>query len=105
MSKMRNQARIVTLDHPVMPVELVLTGDDLEIRTGKTGSQAQLLLDDVAVILTAALKAGVEASDLIESCGDVDPHDAPITRAIFETLKEGDRHESKTTFKCTGSPC
>jgi len=65
----RKQVETITLNHPVMPAELVIAGDEIEIRTGKSGSQAQMLLDDVAVILSSALQAGVQARTLVAAFG------------------------------------
>lgn len=91
---MRKQIQTISLDHPVMPVDLVMTDGEVTIVTGKSGSQSQMLLDDVAVILTAALKAGVTADQLMADLGAVDPRDAPVTRMILEALvqDEGGHH-------------
>lgn len=37
----RTQIETVMIDHPVMPVELVIADDEVAIRTGKSGSQTQ----------------------------------------------------------------
>ena len=93
---MREQIKTISLDHPVMPVDLVMADGEVTIVTGKSGSQSQMLLDDVAVILTAALKAGVTADQLKADFGAVDPRDAPVTRMILEALvqdtAEGGHH-------------
>ena len=69
-----------------MPVDLLISDKDITIITGKSGSQSQLLLDDVAVILTAALQAGVTPTQLINAFGEVTPRDAPVTRMIVNAL-------------------
>lgn len=89
----RNEAKIFDLDHASMPAQLVVAGNDIEIKTNKSGSQVQMLLNDVAVILSAALNAGVKLDEIINACGEVDPKDAPITRIILETLAKETCHE------------
>lgn len=89
----RREVDVVHVDHPVMPVELVVAGSDVEIRTGKSGLQTQMLMDDLAVILSAVLDAGIDAADLMERFGAVDARDAPVTRDILEVIADiqGDR--------------
>ncbi len=91
----RTETLIKHIDHRFMPAELTISGHEVGINTGKVGSQSQMLLDDLAVILTAALKAGVEPAALLDAFGSVDEREAPITRAIISTLNEGGSDESQ----------
>ena len=99
MTDTRNSIEWVNLDHPKMPSELGTDGFDVAIRTGKPGTEVQLLLDDLGVILTVALKAGVRPKDVIEEFGDVDERDAPITRAILNELAKDRRREQGDACK------
>lgn len=82
----RQQVDVVHIDHAVMPVELAVAGSEVSIRTGKSGSQTQMLMDDLAVILSAVLEAGITTADLMERLGDVDDRDAPVTRDILQAI-------------------
>lgn len=84
----RREVDVVHVDHAVMPVELAVAGSDVEIRTGKSGSQTQMLMDDLAVILSAVLDAGIDAADLMERFGAVDARDAPVTRNILQAIAD-----------------
>ena len=90
----RCQTEIIHIPHAVMPVKLIIAGNEVSIVTGKSGSQSQMLLDDIAAILTVALKSGVKVNTLQGALGDVDPRIAPVTRHILDAISnlEETRH-------------
>jgi hypothetical protein len=97
---MRKQIDMMRIDHPVMPIELAWVGNDVSIMTGKSGSQSQMLMDDIAVILTAALKAGVKPDDLAKAFGEVDPRNEPVTRSIVKALNDDGANEEEADHAC-----
>ena len=82
----RQAVETIRIDHPVMPVELVIAGTEVAIHTGKSGSQTQMLMGDIAVLLSVILEQGIDAGELADRLGSVDERDAPVTRRIIEAV-------------------
>jgi hypothetical protein len=90
MQTLRKDARqaveTIRVDHPVMPVELVIAGTEVAIHTGKSGSQTQMLMNDVSVLLSIILEQGIDAAELADRLGSVDERDALVTRRIIDAV-------------------
>lgn len=82
----RQAVETIRVDHPVMPVELVIAGTEVAIHTGKSGSQTQMLMNDVSVLLSIILEQGIDAAELADRLGSVDERDAPVTRRIIDAV-------------------
>ena len=91
----RRQVETVRIDHPVMPVELALADGEVSILTGRTGSQTQMLMDDIGVILTALIEAGIGADELLDRLGSVDERDAPVTRGILAAIADTQQRDTQ----------
>ena len=82
----RQAVETIRVDHPVMPVELVIAGTEVAIHTGKSGSQTQMLMNDVSVLLSIILEQGIDAAELADRLGSVDERDALVTRRIIDAV-------------------
>ena len=82
----RQAVETIRVDHPVMPVELVIAGTEVAIHTGKSGSRTQMLMNDVSVLLSIILEQGIDAAELADRLGSVDERDAPVTRRIIDAV-------------------
>lgn len=82
----RQAVETIRVDHPVMPVELVIAGTEVAIHKGKSGSQTQMLMNDVSVLLSIILEQGIDAAELADRLGSVDERDAPVTRRIIDAV-------------------
>ena len=82
----RLQIETIAIDRPVMPVELVIAGTEVAIHTGKSGSQTQMLMNDVSVLMSIILEQGIDAAELADRLGSVDERDAPVTRRVIKAV-------------------
>lgn len=95
MQRKKNQS--IHINHPVMPVELIIMGNKIELKTEKNESQVQLLLNDIAAILTVALNSGVQIDTIIDSFHKTAKSNTPITRLVAKTIATidyGEKNES-----------